>query len=532
MRRRAAWGHRLARGLFFLLATSACDGLTDPKDQEGPPVTPEQALVLIGESLQGWFYGTHSYYSAIFALSNMAFQHSEPWNHASELYSRIPRVAFQNAKADGNYDYMTRSWFYSYAALRAVADGLRALEGPDAGAALETEEMGAARAFGKFVQGLAHATIALLFAEGFVVDEATDLSRPQQPIPYAELMARAMGYLDECAQLSSTATWTLPTSWMTVPLPGPELARVAHSVKARYQAAGARTPAERASLDWSAILADVAAGVTDDFIMFMDDHGGWSNDALGYGTYGAWGQMPYFIYGMADQSGNFQLWSAQTLSNKSHTVGGTPILIVTPDLRFPQGGTLEAQRAAPGRYFRVNREGAETGNTWARADRGTWRWSWYKHTRGEEYWNEFQYHQPEIRMEEMKLLKAEGLYRTGDRAAAAAIVNETRVAAGLSATDAAGTNTSCVPKLPDGQCGDLFEMLKWEKRMENTFKGPFGNLWFFEGRGWGDLWKGTWLHLPLPCTEAQLLLLPCKSFGGPGGEGAAALSTYRWNGEG
>jgi hypothetical protein len=246
---------------------------------------------------------------------------------------------------------------------------------------------------------------------------------------------------------------------------------------------------------------------------------------------------------MADQSGNFQLWNAQSLQAKSHTVGGTPILIVTPDLRFPRGATLEAQRAAPGLYFRVNREGSETGYTWARADRGVWRWSWYKHTRGEEYWNELQHRQPEIRLSEMRLLKAEGLYRAGNRAAAAAIVNETRVPAGLSATDANGTNTSCVPKLPgpgqgadtapgNASCGGLFEMLKWEKRMENTFKGPFGNLWFFEARGWGDLWKDSWLHLPLPCSDAERLFLPCKTFGGAGGEGAAARSTYRWNGEG
>jgi len=57
----AAWGRPLLGGLFFLLATSACDALTDPDEAEGPPVTPEQALALVGESFQGWFFGTHSY---------------------------------------------------------------------------------------------------------------------------------------------------------------------------------------------------------------------------------------------------------------------------------------------------------------------------------------------------------------------------------------------------------------------------------------------------------------------------------------
>ena len=105
--------------------------------------------------------------------------------------------------------------------------------------------------------------------------------------------------------------------------------------------------------------------------------------------------------------------------------------------------------------------------------------------------------------------------------------------AGLNPADATGTNTSCVPKLPDSTCGGLFEMLKWEKRLENTFRGPSGTGWYFDGRGWGDLWKDTFVHLPIPCAEAQVLqLLPCGTFGGPGGEGGAPLSNYKWNGEG
>ena len=136
-----------------------------------------------------------------------------------------------------------------------------------------------------------------------------------------------------------------------------------------------------------------------------------------------------------------------------------------------------------------------------------------------DYWYDEIFYQAEIRMEEMNLLKAEGRYHKGDKAGAAALVNPTRTKWGLSATDAAGTNTSCVPKLPgpgqgydtapgNNQCGGLFEMIKWEKRMENTFHGPMGNSWYFDGRGWGDLWKDTFLHLPIPCGEATVLGAP------------------------
>ncbi|HSG47281.1 MAG TPA: hypothetical protein VLA43_05610, partial [Longimicrobiales bacterium] len=458
-----------------------------------------------------------------------------------EKYGRLPRIGFINSISDGDYNYMTRSWFYSYRAIAAVADGLKSLANPEIADQLDADEVAAATAFAKFVQGMSHASVAVLFSKGFVVDENTDLTAPQDPLPYDELMEVAQGYFDDAIQLSSGASWTLPLNWMQAALTGPELAQVAYSMKARFAAANARTEAERQALNWTQIMGWIDDGIADDYTPFYDDYGGWSQDVLGYGTYHGWSQMAYFIYGMADQSGNYQTWNAASLAEKSYNIGGTDILIVTPDTRFPQGTTVAEQRADQGSYFRVNVP-AETGGTWARPDRGTWRWSWYKHSRGGEYWglwpsgftgDEEVFDQAEIRMEEMNLLKAEGLYYQGDLAGAAALVNETRTAAGLNATDAAGTNTSCVPKLPNGSCGDLWEMLKWEKRLENTFRGPLGVGWYFDARGWGDLWKDTFLHLPIPCAEAQVLqLLPCESAGGPGGTDGAPLSTYAWNGEG
>jgi len=537
----------LVVGSLLILGTTACADLdvvnfNDP-DAARSLATPGDVLSLIGGTYNTWFYGNYSYYSAGLALSNAAFQHTAPWaNSGMEKYGRIPRIAFINSISDTDYNYMTRSWFYSYRAIAAVADGLKSLERDEIKSTLTADEIASAKAFGKFVQGMAHATIAVLFSQGFVVDETTDLTQPQEPSTYTELMAKAGEYFDAAATASRGTNWSLPAGWMTVAVTGPELAKIAKSMKARYEAAVARTPAERAALNWTGIMADVDAGITSDVMQYWDMDNGWYNDVLDTGTDMGWSQLCYFIFGMADQSGNFQTWNAASLTNKSYIIGGKDILIVTPDLRFPQGTTIAAQRLAPTTYFRVNRPD-EAGATWARPDRGTWRWSWYKFNRGGEYYVDLIWDQPEIRLSEMRLLKAEGLYRTGNKAGAAAIINETRVAAGLNATDAAGTNTSCVPKLPgpgqgadtapgNNQCGGLFEMLKWEKRMENTHKGPLGNLWFFDGRGWGDLWKDTFLQLPMPCSEAQVLqLLPCESFGGPGGQGGAALSTYKWNGE-
>jgi hypothetical protein len=528
---------RLAVGSLLLLGAAACTDLEvvnqNDADAERALATPGDVESLIAGSYNSWFNGVYSYSGPGMFLSNAAFQHNAPWsNSGMEEYARIPRVPTQNNTADAEYNYFTRPWFYSYRAIAALADGLRALEDPDIAEGLGAEAVAADRAYGKFVQGIAHGTIAALFDQGFVVDETTDLTEAQEPLPYDQLMDVALGYLDDAISLCSTS-FDLPYNYMQKDISNQELGRIAHSFKARLRPMVARTPAERAAVDWNAVIADVNAGVDETLYLYYDDYGGWSWDVLGYVSYPLWTQMAYWIWGMADQSGNYQKWLALDIPAKNVSFpDGSNVLIHTPDLRFPQGATKDEQRANQGLYFDIATPSQE-GDTWAKPERGVWRWSWYKQHRGRDYWFDEYFYQPEILIAEMKLLKAEGLYRNGDRAGAAAIVNETRVPAGLSATDANGTNTSCVPKLPNGQCGDLWEMLKWEKRTETSGYGLFGANFYFDSRGWGDLWINTYLHLPVPCGEMQVLqMLPCADYGGPGGEFAAARSTYAWPGEG
>lgn len=517
-------------------------------DAERALSSPADVASLIQGSYHSWFRavyggGDGAEGSPGFFMSNQAFQHaSSAANWAMETYGRIPRVALSTDVTWLYYGTISYAWQRCYQALGALAMGLRALEEPSVRARFTEDELARYRVYAKLVQGLAHGTVALLHSEGFVVDEETDLTVPQQPVPYDTLMAKALAYFDEAIRLAGTRNLTFPFEWMRADLDSQGLIRLAHSYKARFRAQVARTPQERGAVDWRAVIADVDAGIQATHTMDMDWNADWYNEFLDYSTWYNWSQLPYFVYGMADQSGAVAEWYA--LPFTSTGTSGTPIksqrlpdgravLIVTPDLRFPQGSTVEQQRAREGRYFRIVGKNEEAGglSSWYRPERGRWRWSWYKagFRRGLDYGTGENMRQPEITLAEMRLLKAEALYRRGDRAGAAAIVNETRVAAGLSPTDVAGTNASCVPKLPNGACGDLWEALKWEKRMETVFTGPVGTGWFFDGRGWGDLWKDTPLQLPMPCTESEVLgLLPCRTFGGPGGEMASPGSTYNY----
>jgi len=531
---------RIAAPIIFLslFAIGACADLEvvnlNEPDRERVLASMDDVTSLISASYNTWFHGVYSYAGPGLFLSQAPFQHSSPWACATEVYSRIPRVAFRNSRNDNYYSKITRPWFYSYRAIAALSDGLRAVENSDLARRATAEELAMARVFARFNQGLAHATVAAFYDQGFRMDETTDVTEVQTPLDYNALMEASLAFFDEAIALASSTDLTLPFEWMAAEVNSQDLIRVAHSLKARFRAQVARTPAERQAVDWTAVIADVDAGIQADFRMEMDWNAGWYNAILDYSTWPGWSQLAYFIYGMADQSGSYQEWLALPFGEKDVWFpDGRPVLIVTPDQRFPQGSTVEAQRENTGRYFRIT-AASEEGNTWKKPERGRWRWSWYKAgPRGMEYGMDAVFDQPFITLAEMRLLKAEGLHRMGKLAGAAAIVNETRVAAGLSPTDAAGSNESCVPRLPDSACGDLWEMLKWEKRMETVWTGVANANWWFDGRGWGDFWEETPLQIPVPCTELEILgMTPCYTFGGPAGEMGSPGSSYAFEATG
>jgi hypothetical protein len=236
---------------------------------------------------------------------------------------------------------------------------------------------------------------------------------------------------------------------------------------------------------------------------------------------------------MADQSGQYQKWISiedpwSRHPNLAADQQGDPFLIITPDKRFPTGSTVAAQQAADGTLFEVATASGGFGAQWARPDRGTFRWSYYRYV-ANNMWllpSAQRTSAVEVSVDEMRLLRAEAAYRMNNRGEAANLINVTRTAAGLNATDAAGANTSCVPKLRTGACGDLFEMLKWEVRLETMYQGLHMAPWYFHGRGWGDLAEGTFLQFPVPGREASLLNIPAYTFGGIGGEAAAPVGNY------
>lgn len=536
----------------LLFGAAGCADL-DVRNLNAPDA--ERALTTAGDleslvagAFKQWWTSNGYYGDASFGLSTASFQHSAwPANVGMVFFSAFPRPEAPNDVAHEYYGQVEANWARAYRALAAVHQGLRAIEDfprEDWVAEIDSDELpGADRlarleAYSKMVQGLAHGSLALLYDQAFIIDETVDIedgvitsADAAEPKPYGDVLTAALGYFDEAIALANANNFTIPGNWMGGnAIDQDQFAGIAHAMKARYMAAVARTPAERAAVNWNNVIAELDNASTWTVSLQPFDYGNWTLDVKYYFAFAGWQQLTYWILGMADQSGQYQEWVQVPISQRVPDLDSGPFLINTPDQRFAQGATFDDQQAdSYARYPLYGVPPFSLGTSWQKPDRGTWRWSYYWTYElwldyGAAAWDE-------IPQAELDLLRAEALYRLNGNAptaAAAALVDTYRTAAGL---DPSGDgNDDCVPKLPDGSCGDFLEMVKWEKRINTQFHGLHGAPWYFEGRGWGDLYKGTALQYPMPCAEAYVLdMLPCYTFGGADDtEWASPGSVYNW----
>jgi len=102
------------------------------------------------------------------------------------------------------------------------------------------------------------------------------------------------------------------------------------------------------------------------------------------------------------------------------------------------------------------------------------------------------------------------------------LINKTRVANGQLppvTVDGPPNEPGCVPRKLNGQCGSLWDALRYEKGIELV--GMSGVTAFFDARGWQTLAENSFTQLPVPGRELGTLQLDLYTFGGPGGQSIA-----------
>ncbi len=511
--------------VFILLLVAGCDeavvqpGPTaedrsvslQPLTAQALPAEAVQVENLVRDAFAAYWQGSQDCEPAL-TFSVIADEASSAWaNFAMRDLSSEPRAAWNNTLSY-RYRRMTEDpWNAHY---RAILTARRALSMLDEGAEVGSggRDTVAARALATFVQGLSQGFLALMFDQAFLIEGEDDLTRRIPELkPYPELMAGALLHFDDAIALSENNTFRLPFDWIFGLEPSSDqLARLIHSYSARYRAQAARTPEERAAVDWNAVLEHLDTGIIDDFRPISDGNFGTRYDCLkDRGQEGeTWTRADYRTIGPADESGGFQAWEATPLQDR------LVFDIFTSDRRIVGS---DVDPSVDGKDFEY-----QGTNGPFPPSRGTYHYSSHNHKRYQDYRESGRIGpMPVMLVAEMDMLRAEALLRTGGSTDdVAALINNTRVERGelnpATGDDDAGTHEDAQSHL---DTASLWAKLKHEKRIE-TFHTA-GGLSYFDDRGWGDLVTNTPIHFPIPAKALELLFEANYTFGG-GGDGSAS----------
>lgn len=515
----------LLGGAVGVLGLNACTDLLAVKNLNNPDVARAYATV---DGVEGVIAGLGSgLYNGNGQRSNEGVNtqskilagesHTSVNNFGGAPRSAIPRSPISNSLGNdietGNLVLFNRFSVLTRTAANAIAavDRLNAAPGVGLNTPGRTQR---ARAFGYFILGQALANLAAAYDSAAIV--TPDL--PSDVIPglsgYADVNAAAVRMLDSALAATNIATIDgLPVTWLSsAGYTAANFQRLIRSMRARVRTGAARTPAEAALIDWPAVIADGTAGLTADFTTDVGGTTGWTGGYHTIQSYVAstWAWAPMYYYGMADVSGAYSTWLSQPRDARSQ------FLVVTPDLRWPQGATRAIQQSEAslatvqlpaGRYMRNRQTGDDPPvSGWGQSQYDHRRWGFIRQAANTGTLVEMDFN-------EGRLLAAEGYIRTNQFALAAPLIDQSRMANGLPAVGVVDGTTpvaggaSCVPQVPappafaSATCGNMWEAMKYEMRMETAWTGYMA--WFRHHRRWGDMIEGTPLQWPVPYQEMQ-----------------------------
>jgi hypothetical protein len=286
------------------------------------------------------------------------------WDFAQE-----PRLAFDNGLTGTSF-FARDPWSNFYEANAAATDMPRLIKERNLkiiDPATKQDNTFRVLTFAKWIQGLSHAHLAMLFDQAAIVNETVDLSKiPVLPfVPYATVRDSAVKWLEESITMAKSRSFSFPLKadlWVyNTPVTNDELAAIANSYIARTLVYTARTPAERAAVDWAKVKTHIQAGITGPFgprglpnpIIAMDLRAMMSAPPQNTatictsggtnfcGTHAGVARVDLRLLGPADTSGAYQTWLTKVSAARFDTV--MPFIVRTPDQRIqPPTGTLHS----------------------------------------------------------------------------------------------------------------------------------------------------------------------------------------------
>ncbi len=398
-------------------------------------------------------------------------------NYATRDMSEEPRIFMDNSPSYGYHSTIRNFWQKMYAIVTTANDVVFAVDsGLDIGDNGEDNMM--IKGMGYFMQGLGNGYIGLLYDKAYPSDENTDYGT-LEVTDYQASIELAITQLKKAIVVFDNNSFNIPADWMNGnSFSNTEMSQLAHSFIARLMVYSPRNEAETNALDWNAILMHAQNGITQDFNIEGDGNGGSRKWMSWYKYYMArpnWGKVDMRVVNVLDNT--------IPPNWPEGGIGGLPHdgRIISSDLRVLSD-------------FQYN-----TANN--RPERGLYRWSTYRYSRLDSYFNA-NFFAPVIMMRaaEIDLFEAEALLRLGRLSEAAAIINSgSRVMRG---------------NLPNVAVDEtaIRDAISYERTIELPLTGM--GIEYFDMRRNDRLQDGSLLHFPIPAQQLETIQEPFYTYGG------------------
>jgi hypothetical protein len=244
------------------------------------------------------------------SLLTMAFENASGLaNWGMGPRSAMPRAAIANSRGNPYEGENLVQYARLPRAARVAANGVVALRKPGFTIGSPAADQ-RAMAFAYLVMGAANGNLALVYDSVSVVTPEDDVSpgAPANLLGYAAGMAIALQQLDSAIVISGRAPgYTLPSSAINATAyTSSQVIQIARGWKARLRAGVARTPVERAAVDWAAVIADADNALPTDLIIVASAAAPaptgavWTVATAQHEQYDTWTQQTPMIIGMAD----------------------------------------------------------------------------------------------------------------------------------------------------------------------------------------------------------------------------------------
>jgi hypothetical protein len=486
---------------------------------------------LLAGGLREWTITRGDYFGPL-TMTAMADSYTASWNNtALRFYSSVgvecpARCGWTNSatapEAEGAPS-VEGQWYGYYTVLSSATDVLRAVRDGlcfDTNCATDNTLTSRNTTIAKMLQGMALAGIAMVYDQGFIVDEDTDLASVGS-IPFStrqEVRDAAIQKFEDAYAEAGLKSWSTPAEWHGVgagrSYTSTQIRQLIRTMQAELLAMWPRNAAENAQVNWAQVATYASQGISSgtsfdwEFYIDANSHTGATDTQIDFVK--LWGNALFTM--RVDTR-----VAAMITTNHQHpwpeAQGGNPCPTTSPDRRVGDGsygpeddfsgGATTAETANAGTDF------ACSGVPIFPAARGQYHQSNLQHIRYERLTYQGEGlpgsdgtgQDPFYTVQMNDLLWAEGLIRSGGNPVLAAqLINNSRVGRG-----------GLLPAV--GGTAELLAALQYEQEIE--FMGQ-GATPFFNRRRIDGLQTATPRHMPVPAKELDVLVREIYTFGGPG----------------